>query len=913
MNPSESLRALLVDDDLVLSKYHAALLEEAGFTVQHVSRPSEALGIFHAFDPDILVVDYHLPEMTGPELAARIRETESGKRTAILLITADERSHIMAEAMRRGVTGFLKKPLDQELFPEVCRSMANNAHALKDSASRLLRLVREQKFHQQAIDQHAIVSVADRGGTITYVNQKFCEISGYSRDELLGQNHRIVKSGHHPPEFYADMWRTISSGRTWQGIICNRKKNGGLYWVNSTIVPFLDDQGQPWRYISIRTDITALKAAQQALEENTTYRRSILDTSQDAIISMDEDGTIVEFNPAAERIFGYRHDEAIHKKLSELIIPPAQREAHEAGLRRAVARGTTPLLNQRIEMSAMRANGEEFPVEIALSMQQYQGRTLFTGTLRDISARRQAEEKLKASNQRLQEARRFLENVLDTVPVRLFWKDRNGVYQGCNRLFAEDIGKNSPNEVIGHTDQELGIQQATRYRQDDAEIVHSGQPKLFYKEPFTKMDGQQRWLQTSKIPLRDENGTIIGILGCYEDITERVESEKILEETKERLRFAIEGAGDGIWDWDISSGAMLFAGHYEQMLGYAPGEITPTQASWLAMIHPEDRERVQQHLQDYLEGKVSEYTLEMRLQCKDGSYKWILCRGTVVARDAQGLALRMIGIHTDITAQKNTESELVTARENAEKANRTKSEFLSHMSHELRTPLNSIIGFSQLLLSSQKNPLNDKQQEQVNFILNSSRHLLELINEILDLARVEAGKITLAPRVFQLHEILPDCLTMAESYAQRYRVTFRHNCENDETWIHADPLRAKQVILNLLSNAAKFNRENGSVTLFCTPQPDGFLRFAVTDTGPGIPVERQGELFQVFGRLDAERNNIEGTGIGLALCKKLMEAMGGRIGFQSVPNQGSTFWLDFPVPSHATAASDDSRHATEDL
>ncbi len=893
--PDQPLRALLVDEDHVTSSLHASILEDAGFSIRHAAHPSEALAIFGEVDPDLLIVDCYLSEMTGSQLAARIRESEDGKRTGILLITTDETSDVMADSIRLGVTNVLKKPLDLELFAIICQSMANNARAIKDSTNRLLALVREQKFHQQALDEHAIVSITDSSGRITYVNDKFCKISGYPRDHLLGQNHRVLKSGIHPDAYYREMWHTIAHGKVWHGEICNRARNGSLYWVSSTIMPFLDSRGKPWQYVSIRTDITALKNAEIALKEGATYQKGILNSAQDAIIGMDQDGTVVEFNPAAERIFGYTRDEAIHRQLSDLIIPPAHRLSHEAGFRRAISSGSSHLLGHRIELNAMRANGEEFPVELAISMQQISSRTLFTGTLRDISELKKSEQDLRAASAQLVASNSMLSAVLETIPVRIFWKDRNGTYLGCNQLFANDAGKASPKEMIGTTDHDQPWRnEADLYRRYDAEVIASGQGKLFYEEPQTTPEGKTIWLRTSKVPLRNSNGDVIGVLGTYEDITERIESEKRLRETEERFSFAVEGAGDGIWDWHMPAGIMLFSGHYETMLGYEKGEIASTVEAWSRSVHPDDMPRVQRHLQDYLEERVPVYAIELRLRCKDGSYKWVLCRGTVVARDETGKPVRMIGIHTDISERKAVEGQLIVAREEAERANRAKSEFLSGMSHELRTPMNAILGFGQLLEYDET--LSDEQQESVQAILKAGYHLLELINEVLDLAKVESGHIDLSLEPVEVRPIIEECLSLVDTLADKRGIPLRHAVP-DQAVIRADRTRLKQVLINLLSNAIKYNREGGSVNIEMLPQGAERVRIAVTDTGAGIPPERMAELFQPFSRLGAEHSGIEGTGIGLTITRRIMEMMGGTVDVESKVGVGSTFWIELPLES----------------
>lgn len=264
-----------------------------------------------------------------------------------------------------------------------------------------------------ALDQHNIVSIADVSGNITYVNDKFCEISQYSAAELLGQNHRIVNSGVHPQEFFEEMWETIASGKVWQGEVCNKSKGGNLYWVSSTIVPFLDENGLPYQYISMRTDITAIKQAEQVLmrgkqelealvhertrelEEREKVLESIATAAQDAVIMMDSMGDVTYWNPAAEKMFGYAPDEILGMNLHGLLVPARYLDAHHAAFPKFVQTGAGPLIGAVSEVEALRKSGAEFPVEISIAAVSISNSWHAVAIVRDITIRKQAEEQLK--------------------------------------------------------------------------------------------------------------------------------------------------------------------------------------------------------------------------------------------------------------------------------------------------------------------------------------------------------------------------------------------------------------------------------------------------------------------------------------------------------------------------------------
>lgn len=405
----------------------------------------------------------------------------------------------------------------------------------------------------------------------------------------------------------------------------------------------------------------------------------------------------------------------------------------------------------------------------------------------------------------------------------------------------------------------------------------------------------------------DEAGQAILMVGTVQDVTERIKSESRLRDSEERLNFAVEGAGDGIWDWNILTGEMPLSGHYEAMLGFNKGELEPTVDAWVKSVHPEDLPRVQSNLQEYLEGKSSIYHIELRLLCKDGSYKWILCRGTLVQRDHDGKPLRMIGIHSDITERKLTEQALIETRDEADRANKAKSEFLSSMSHELRTPMNAILGFGQLLQLDDS--LSDVNNDNVHEILRAGAHLLELINEVLDLSKIESGEIDLSLEPVEVSPVIDKCLNLVATLADKRRIRISHAGLKNIV-VRADRTRLMQVLLNLLSNAIKYNREGGTVKLEAQAEGTDRLRILVTDTGNGIPAAKLGKLFQPFNRLDAENSGIEGTGIGLTITRRIVELMGGSVNVKSEVGVGSTFWIELPIESVPGLAREQNRAIT---
>jgi PAS domain S-box-containing protein len=370
-----------------------------------------------------------------------------------------------------------------------------------------------------------------------------------------------------------------------------------------------------------------------------------------------------------------------------------------------------------------------------------------------------------------------------------------------------------------------------------------------------------------------------------------------LSASEERLALALDAARDGLWDWNVATGDAHFSERWATMLGYTPDEIAPRIESWERLIHPEDQSAALEALAECRRGRTSVYETEYRMRSKEGDWLWILSRGKVVSRNPAGGAVRMVGTHTDINARKLAEQKAEDARAEAEAASQVKSHFLANMSHELRTPLNAIIGFSEMLLREFFGPLTPKQKEYAGAINSSGNHLLEVIGDVLDLTKVEAGRMELHREQVDVCALVRSCVALMESEAQGAGVTLEATLPGQPIDIMADKVRLRQIILNLLSNAVKFTSASDHdrrVDIAVTPTRNR-LEIRVRDTGIGMRPEDIKVALEPFRQLDGSMaRRHQGPGLGLPLAKTLSELHGGELMVSSEPGRGTMVTVSLP-------------------
>jgi PAS domain S-box-containing protein len=758
---------------------------------------------------------------------------------------------------------------------------------------RLEEQLRESQIYNRGLIESSIDALVtvDPDFIVTDVNEQMIKLIGYTRDELIGSSFRDYFT--EPERAAAGVRQTLAQGSVTNYELVLKSRSGRRTVVSFNAGTFKNVAGRIAGIVAAARDISEQKRLEEQLREQQNYNRSLIESSVDALMTVDPSGIIADVNEQTVKLTGYSRKQLIGSRFSDYFTEP---EVARAGADKTFREGI--VINYELVLRTK--SGREIPAAFNAAVFTDTG-----GAVAGILAAARDSTQQKSIEQAMREQQAYTRSLIEANIDALMTTDTLGIITDVNRQMTLLTGRNSE-ELIGtpfksyFTDQsraENGIRQ-----------VLSEDRVTNYELTIQAKDGRPTVVSYNATTFRDTEGRLKGVFAVARDIT----AQKLLEEQIRNqnvelinatafLNNVLESSTEySIIAMDLDGQVLAWNEGARRNYGYSAEEMVGRGNS--RRLHtPEDVES----------GRLAAlFETTVRTGKAEGVFERVSKNGErftasvamTLRRDNDQSPVGFILISKDITDQKRLEEQLRRKNEELEEqnrrvqeANRLKSEFLANMSHELRTPLNSIIGFSELLHDGRVGDVTVKQKEYVGDVLTSARHLLQLINDVLDLSKVESGKMEFFPEPIDPSKLVREVRDLLRTLVSRKRLHMAVEIDTSLSEIVIDPGKLKQLLFNYLSNAIKFTPEEGHVTIAMRPDnPDDFI-VEVRDTGIGIKAEDIPRLFVEFQQLDASASKkYQGTGLGLALTKRIVEAQGGEVGVTSVPGKGSAFFARLP-------------------
>lgn len=736
-------------------------------------------------------------------------------------------------------------------------------------------------------------------GEFSKHNKVFAQLTGYDKDDFSQIRWQDLLPTDHEAQDGLTLFNQACAGATITDrniTIINAEQK--LLKIAASAVPSKDSTEIRLSLV----DITAREEALRLLEQNEEQFSSMVANIPGVVFRFQtqfnwrQDKQLIFISEKIYDITGCRAEEFLGKNPTCRLmdfLPDAAKENVNHLMDKSMS-DYQPFLVE-LELTNKAGEVRNIQLKAKASFDQSSEVTYFDGVMVDITEQELLKSELLETENRF---RTILESIADGVVVI----DTQGIVQefspSAQRIFgysAEDIiGKNI--NIIQPKDMTL--------KHDVILENYQARERSVGVDNVTEVYGQRKNGDVFPIDLSVKEATLENqqvFIGIIRDITLRHKQEQLLKESEERLNAATFGARIGLWEFFPDNMLVKLNSISANLLGYAHTDLSKEEdkwytindnmESWAKLVHPDDKDRAEQHMREYLQGKRSDFKEEIRFLNDNGSYRWILDIGRITEVDEQQRPIRISGVHIDITERKQLELDYMKAQEAAEYANKAKSDFLANMSHEIRTPMNAIIGMSHLALETE---LNNQQRNYIDKVHRSAESLLGIINDILDFSKIEAGKLDVEIVNFNLADVLENLTNFVSIKAEEKHLELLFDIEPELPMdLKGDPLRLTQVLINLTNNAVKFTSQ-GEVVINISKQfsNDQYveLKFAVEDTGIGMTAEQQAKLFQPFTQADASTTRKHGgTGLGLAISKKLVTLMGGNISIESEMGKGSVF------------------------
>jgi PAS domain S-box-containing protein len=638
--------------------------------------------------------------------------------------------------------------------------------------------------------------------------------------------------------------------------------------------------------ISIVRNVTAERKNQKTILDNLANLRAIMEATEDVLILLEADGTIIESNLEHARRLGVNRDEIIGKNVFDLL-PREIGMQRKAWIEQAIA--TQKVVHAEDVRAGIQNEIRIFPVNTE------DGATKRVAVFaRDVTLQKQLSEQLAESEKKY---RTLFENLSQGI----FFQAASGEVIDANRSALELFGL-TRKQFLGIDSYDKRWKVVNELYEEIPADAHTSMKALATGKPVVNEIvgvwipelNKYNWMIVTAIPqFRPGEQKPYQVFVSLQDINERHHFEEALHKSEELFALVIDASELGIWDWNLETEETYFSPQWKNQLGYSDNEVKNRFSSWVELLHPDEKEMCIKKVEDYLKKPYGHFIMQFRMKHRNGSYRWIHNKASSL-KDSDGNVIRMFGAHSDITEKMIAENELQAKKNELEALNAQKDKFFSIIAHDLKSPFNSIMGFSELLIEQIKDEDYEGIEKYAEIILQSSNKAVNLLTNLLDWARSQTGRMVFNPEFFEIVDFIKEIIMLMEDAAGAKSIEITAELPHNIP-VYADVQMIHTVLRNLISNAVKFTHPGGRITISAKAENNADVVVAVSDSGIGIPYDKIPLLFRIDENYSTKgTGNETGTGLGLILCREFIEKHGGTITVTSTEGQGSTFTFTLP-------------------